>query len=190
MIEDDNEKKKKYLHDEEGDDGRGEGGHGEDESGSGGKTGAIEFRYRDILSSDARDDVLPESETRRLLVVFEDDHKERVDKQKRTRKERDDIKNGRVQAKNYDALGLRIGGGAGGGGGVSPYKTHPLSNFAQFSGATDRKVTAVPADSLSETNDDAKNDLINEYDLTLQLQHQHKLQNAPKFNPKPRGPGY
>jgi hypothetical protein len=180
MIEDDDEKKK-YLPKEEE-----EGGRGDDEGGrgsQGGQTGAVEFRYRDILSTDARDDVLPESEARHLLAVFEDDHKERVDRQKRTRKERDDIKNGRVQANNYDALGLRIGGG-GGGGGTSPYKTHPLSNHAQFSGATDRKVTGVPSDSLAETNDDAKDKLINDYDLTYQ--HTHKLQNAPKFNPKPR----
>ncbi len=112
-------------------------------------------------------------------------HKERVNNQKEKRKERDDIKNGRVKANNYDALGLRIGGGAGGGSGsTSPYKNHPLSNHAQFSGATDRKVTGVPSDSLSETNDKNKNE--NELNLTHQLTN--RLKQAPKFHPKPRGP--
>lgn len=164
---------KKHLPEEEG------------ESGQGGKSGAVEFRYRDILSGDARDDALPDSDIHHLLIVHEDIHKERVDNQKNKRKERDDIKNGRVNAKNYDALGLRIGSGAGGGGGgVSPYKSHPLSNHAQFSGATDRKVTGVPSDSLSETNDKNKNDLLNELDL----RNRHTLKQAPKFNPRPRGP--
>lgn len=151
---------------------------GEDEGGISGRTGEIKFHYRDILSTEPRDDVLTETETHRLLLVHEDIHKERVDKQKATRKERDDIKNGRVNTKNHDGLGLRKGGGEGGGG--SPYKKHPVSNHAQFSGATDRKVTGVPSDNLAETNDDIKQDLLDKLELRLQ----HK--NAPKFNPRPR----
>ena len=172
INKDDEEEKKRLLEDDE-----------TGESGETGQTGAIEFRYRDILSTDARDDILPESEIRRLLSVLEQVHKGRVDNQKIERKRRDDLKQGRVQAQSYDALGLRIGGGAGGGG-TSPYKTHPLSEHAQFSGATDRKVTGVPSDSLSETNDDMQNKLREELDL----RHRHQLQAAPKFNPKPRGP--
>ncbi len=174
MINNDDEEEKKRLQEDD------ESG----ESGQGGQTGAIEFRYRDILSTDARDDILPESEIRRLLIVLEQLHKGHVDNQKNERKRRDDIKEGRVQAQSYDALGLRIGGRGGGGGGTSPYKTHPLSEHAQFSGATDRKVTGVPSDSLSETNDDIKNKLTAELDL----RHRYQLQAAPKFNPKPRGP--
>lgn len=153
-----------------------EGAAGEGEGGISGQTGEIKFRYRDILSTEPRDDVLPEAEIRRLLLMHEDIHKERVDKQKATRKERDDIKNGRVNAKNYDGLGLRKGDGGDG----SPYKKHPVSNHAQFSGATDRKITGVPSDSLSETNDDIKQDLLDK----LELRFQHK--NVPKFNPRPR----
>src|SRR5690242_8149079 len=102
-----------------------EGESGEGEGGISGQTGEIKFRYRDILSTEPRDDVLPEAEIRRLLLVHEDIHKERVDKQKATRKERDDIKNGRVRvnANSYDGLGLRKGGG----GNVSSYKKHPVS---------------------------------------------------------------
>lgn len=165
------EEEKKHLAKEEGKSGEGEGGIS-------GQTGEIKFHYRDILSTDPRDDALPEAEIRRLLLVHEDIHKERVDKQKATRKERDDIKNGRVNTKNYDSLGLRKG--AGDSGSVSPYKSHPVSNYAQFSGATDRKVTGVPSDSLAETNDDIKQDLLDK----LELRFQHK--NVPKFNPKPR----
>jgi hypothetical protein len=167
-----------YLPDEEG--GEGESGG----SSQGGKSGVIEFRYRDILSGEIQD-ALPDTEINHLLVVHEGIHKERVDKQKIERKERDKIKKGLVSAQNYDSLGLRIGGsGSGGGSGSSPYKSHPLSDHAQFSGATDRKVTGVPSDSLSETNDKNKNDLLNELDLRNRL----TLQAAPKFHPKPRGP--
>lgn len=171
-TKDEDEKKRlAELAEEEGESGEGEGGIS-------GQTGEIKFRYRDILSTEPRDDVLPEAEIRRLLLVHEDIHKERVDKQKATRKERDDIKNGRVNANSYDGLGLRKGGG--GGGGNSPYKQHPVSNHAQFSGATDRKITGVPSDSLAETNDDIKQDLLDKLDLRFQ----HK--NVPKFNPTPR----
>ncbi len=166
---------KKDFPEEEGKDGK---------SGTGGKSGAIEFQYRDILSGDARDDQLPDSDIRHLLTVHEDIHLDRVNNQKHKRKERDDIKNGRVKAHQNDSLGLRIGGGAGGGGSASPYKSHPLSNHVQFSGATDRKVTGVPSDNLSETNDKNKNDLLNELDL----RNRHKLKQAPTFNPRPRGP--
>jgi hypothetical protein len=148
-----------------------------DDASTGGQTGAIQFRDF-LLPSDAPDDVLPETEIRRLLKVHEGKHKSDVDNQKRKRKERDDIKNGRVQAQQYDALGLRRG--SGGGGGASPYKTHPLSNHAQFDGATDRKVTGVPSLNESEVNEADKNDLLNELNLTLQHKH------VPKFNPKPR----
>jgi len=168
-TKDEDKDEKKRLAEEEGESGEGEGGIS-------GQTGEIKFHYRDILSTDPRDDVLPEAEIRRLLIVHEAIHKERVDKQKATRKERDDIKNGRVNAKNYDGLGLRKGGG----GDISPYKKHPVSNYAQFSGATDRKITGVPSDSLAETNDDIKQDLLDK----LELRFQHK--NVPKFNPKPR----
>jgi hypothetical protein len=174
------DEEKKHLPEEEG-----EGGES-GESGQGGKSGAIEFRYRDILSGDTRDDALPDSDIHHLLVVHEGIHLKRVNNQKIERKNREAIKNGLVKAQNYDSLGLRIGGGAGagGGGGTSPYKSHPLSNHAQFSGATDRKVTGVPSDNLSETNDKDKNDLSNELDL------RHRLTNAPspKSAPRPRGP--
>lgn len=148
-----------------------------DDESAGGQAGAIEF-YDFLSPTDILDDALPETEIRRLLKVHEGKHKSDVDNQKRKRKERDDIKNGRVQAQHYDALGLRIGGG--GGSGASPYKTHPLSNHAQFDGATDRKVTGVPSLNESDVNEADKNELLNELNLTFQHKH------VPKFNPTPR----
>lgn len=155
----------------------------DDENGGTGTSGEIEFRYRDILSSDLRDDILPDSEIRRLLSVHEDLHKRMVDDQKNERKHRDDIKNGRVETKEYDSLGLRVGQGGGGGGGGYEFKSHPISNHAQFSGATDRKVTGVPSDSNSKTNEGDKNKLVN--DLTLTLTNDLKLQNAPTYTSTP-----
>ncbi len=162
-----NQDEKKYLPEESGDS-------------KGGKTGAVEFHYRDILSTDERDDNLPEAEAKHLLTVQIARHYELVNEQRLKRKERDAIKNGRVNTSSYDALGLRRGGG--GGGDISPYKKHPISDNAQFSGATDRKVTGVPCENNAETNEQNKNDLLNE------LQLRHRLTHQPKFNPRPRGP--
>jgi hypothetical protein len=152
---------------------------GEGKGGKGGKSGEIEFRYHDIFSSEPRDDALPQVEIDRLLRTHIDLHKDRVDKQKATRKERDDIKKGKKHQTGYDALGLR----AGGGGGSLGYKTHPLSNHAQFSGAVDKKVTGVPCDSLAETNDDQKQQLLAELDLRHQHKHVPKHSNTPKPRP-------
>jgi hypothetical protein len=153
----------------------GEGG------GKGGRTGEIAFRYHDVLSSQPRDDVFPEAEIRRLLIVQEELHKQQVDKQKITRKERDDIKKGRVQSKGYDGLGLRKGGS---GGMESVFDSHPtLSKTAQFSGGIDNKVTSVPSDSLAETNDDIKQQLLAQLQLRFGLRQQPTLThtNAPKL---------
>ncbi|MCD6039674.1 MAG: hypothetical protein K0S27_1074 [Gammaproteobacteria bacterium] len=155
----------------------------EEESGQGGKTGAVEFQYRDILSAGPRDDQLPAEEMDDLLKKHEKIHKEYVDTQKETRKERDAIKQGRTPAAHsYDGLGLGRGGA--GGGGASPYKSHPISQHAQFSGATDRKVTGVPSDNLAQTNEEEKQEL--EDKLQLRLRHRNEHKNVPKFNPTPR----
>lgn len=153
---------------ETGDQGTGEGGQG-------GKSGEIAFRYTDVLSVEPRDDVLPPIEIRRILAIHKDIHKERVDKQKLTRKERQALKEGRIiynAAANY-----RTGIGSPGGGTRSQYKTHPIA--AKFSGM-DPKVNAFPSENISETNLDKKNELEN------RLENKLRLQNAPRFNPKPR----
>src|SRR3990167_4745827 len=144
------------------------------ESGECGKSsGDIQFRYQDILSDGQRDDVLPKTEIKRLLVVHQDLHKERVDKQKLTRKERKAMKEGRVSlASNYH-YGMKQA--AVRGGRASSYKSHPLTEKAQFSGI-DRQVNFLPTENQGETNLEIKDKLENRY----------RLQHAPKFNPKPR----
>jgi hypothetical protein len=153
----------------------------DDEDDSGSKSGEIEFRLQNI-AGERRDDMLSEPEIRRLLITQEAAHKNLVDKQKATRKERDNIKNNPAQTAKYgyDSLGLQAGGN---GGGASPYKTHPISQHAQFSGATDHKVTGVPTDNIAQTNDEARQKLEERLELQLglknQLKHTHKLSSAP-----------
>jgi hypothetical protein len=151
--------------DEKDKDETGEGG------GFSGASGEIEFRYKDIYATAPRDDILPDSEIKRLLTVHRDLHKDRVDKQKMTRKERLASKEGRLHHTRDSQHGL----GMGGGGGASNYKKHPISDRAQFSGV-DRQVAAIPTQYEAETN----------LELSEKLENRFVLKNAPKFNPKPR----
>ena len=154
----------------------------EDEDGeaggsAGGQTGKIEFRYQDAISAPKRDDLLPPSEIRRLLIVHKDVHKERVNKQKATREERAARKEGK-----YIVPTVAQQLGRGGGGGSSPYKKHPISNSAQFSGI-DLEVTSLPSENKADTNPELKDKLENKLKLG------NKLQARPQFNPRPRPPG-
>jgi hypothetical protein len=151
----------------------------EKESGEGGSTGIgsgeIHFRYKDILSTGPRDDVLPQDEIKRLLIVHQDSHKDRVEKQKLMYKERQALKEGRtsVRMSVYDdrKMGYNFSGAS-----ASPHKEHPiLTRKAQFSGI-DRQVTSLPTENQADTNLDAKE----------KLENQYRLRHAPKFNPKPR----
>jgi len=147
----------------------------DDDSGEGGKSsGEIQFRYKDILSEGPRDDVLSEGEIKRLLLVHQELHKDHVDKQKATRAERKALKEGKTPA--FSSQSHRIGGSSFGGS-ASPYKKHPITNKAQFSGI-DSQVSAIPSENNAETNADAKEKLEN--------QNRNVLRHAPKFNPKPR----
>ena len=145
------------------------------EGGQGGVAGEIRFRYKDAMSIDPRDDALPPLEVNRLLAVHKDLHKAYIDKQKQTRKERKQLKEGRASLTSREGLVVRARGT--GGGRYSPYKKHPISNRAQFSGI-DRQISTLPTENLAETNEAKRNELENRYQL--------RYQNAPKFNPKPR----
>ncbi len=173
MSEDD-EKNKKYDEEESqtGESGQGDQGG---QTGQGGVAGEIRFRYKDAMSIEPRDDALPLSEINRLLAVHKDLHKAYVDKQKQTRKERKILKEGRASLTSRQDIG--VGLRRGGQGGNSRYKTHPISNKAQFSGV-DRQISALPTENQANTNEEQRNDLENRYEL--------RLQNMPKFNPKPR----
>lgn len=148
----------------------------EEDSKSGGKTGAIGYKFN-TLADPQRDDLLSPAELRRLLSVLKDTHKERVDNQKRKRKERDDIKNGRTP--QHVAKKGRYSFGAGGGG-QSPYKKHPISD--KFAGR-DQQVAPTIDRYAGETNANDQEKLEQQH----QLQHQH--QHVPKFNPRPRPRG-
>jgi hypothetical protein len=151
----------------------------EDTGGIGGQTGEVEFRYKDAMSVKNRDDLLPDSEIRRLLVVHKEIHKARVDKQKATRNERYSQKEGK-----YVVPTVAQQLGQGGSGGVSPYKKHPISDKAQWSGI-DKQVIGIPTLNEADTNPEMKDRLENK----LQNKLQNRLQNTPKFNPRPRPPG-
>ena len=107
-------------------------------------------------------------------MIQSERHKTHVDKQKKTRKERQEIKSGRKKTSTHSA---RRHGAAGGR--YSPYKKHPISDRAQFSGI-DRQVIASPADNISETNAEKRQELEYHYKL------RHRPQAAPRFNPTPR----
>jgi hypothetical protein len=150
-------------------------GDDSEDGGTSGQTGEIEFRYKDAMSVANRDDLLPASEIKRLLIVHKDIHKQRVDKQKATREQRNALKEGKYVA---PSVAQQLAGG--GGGSVSPYKKHPISDRAQFSGV-DKQVVGIPTLNEANTNSELKDKLENKL--------QNRLQNTPKFNPRPRPPG-
>ncbi len=153
----------------ESDSDEGEGGRD-----SGGKTGEIAKRYKDILSTPKRDDLLPPSEIKRLLSVHYETHKDRVTKQKITREQRAALKEGR-----YVAPQSRAGLGSGR---HSPYKRHPISDKAQFSGI-DKQVVGVPTLNEADTNNDLKDALENRLENKLQNRLQNRPTSTPKFRP-------
>jgi hypothetical protein len=178
MSNQDPDKNKKntinYDLNEEDDSGQGSFGGTGDESG-GGIGGKIHFRFRDAASLPPRDDVLPITEIKRLLIVHGELHKERVDKQKQTRKERAALKEGKKLATHGQQQRQGFGGSA-------RFKQHPIANKAQFSGI-DKQVTGLPTEFDAETNAEMQDRLENR--LQNRLQHQ----NVPRFNPTPRPKG-
>jgi hypothetical protein len=144
-------------------------------SSGGGKTGAIEFRFQDGMAGLRRDDLLAPNEMNRLMLVHENMHKARVEKQRITRQDRAAKKEGRFVAQPESRN--RHGLGGGGGGGSSKFKKHPISNMAQFSGI-DKQVVGVPSLNEAETNAEMKD--------TLENRLENKYRNTPRFNPRPR----
>lgn len=134
-----------------------QGGETEGDSGKGGKGGAIEFR--DFLAPERlRDDLLPADEKKRLLIVHRETHEIRVKKQKEQSEIRKALKEGRIPPQAYQQ-GLRQGD--------RPYKVHPISLKAQFSGI-DRQVIALPTEHIAETNQEKKEELQYQYNLHYQ----------------------
>lgn len=155
----------KYL------DEKDEESRGGETGGQGGKSGKIGVRVQVEIS---RDDLLAPSEIKRLTKTHQDIHKSRVDKQKLLRKEREALKEGRVDKVMQYRSQLGMGGGSGS---MSRYKKHPITNKAQFSGI-DKQVTSIPTENQAETNSEVRNDLENRLN--------HRFQPKRTFNPKPR----
>lgn len=153
---------KKYLKSDES----------EDESGSDGKSGQIEFHDFIGGQGSLRDDELPFDEQRRLLAIHGGDMEQRVKKQKALREERKALKEGKKQLKDYRQE-MQSGMS-------SDYKAHPvLKDKAQFSGV-DRQVNSLPTENIAETNEADRNELENEY------RKRYQPEMAPKFHPKPK----
>jgi len=148
----------------------------QDEEGSDGVAGEVRFRYKDAMSIDPRDDALPLPEANRLLAIHKDIHKSYVDKQKQTRKERKLLKEGRNSLTSRQSADVALQAGVRGGR-SSPYKKHPISNKAQFSGV-DRQISSLPTENIAETNEQQRNELENRNEL--------RHRNVPQFNPKLR----
>jgi hypothetical protein len=146
------------------------------ESGEGGKSGAIEFHDFTINLENIRDDLLSPEDKRRLISTHKDTHELRVKSQKDKRDQYKALKSGQIPLQTF-----REGKGAGMN---ALYKANPvLAAAAQF-GGIDKQVNALPTENLAETNQDKREELVNE------LSHRLGYRAQPKFNPKPQGPGY
>lgn len=152
---------------------------GDGDTGHSGSSGEIQFRYKDAYSVDPRDDVLPQPEIDRLLVIHKELHKDLVEKQKATKENYLAMKNGQT-AKNAAQYSLGRHGGA----------TH--SSSWQFKenprfkgkpkGMRDKQVDFRPTELDATSNEALRDRLENRLENKLQLQQQ------PKFNPKPHFP--
>lgn len=143
----------------------------EEESGSSGQSGAIEFRDFLTTASQTRDDLLSADEKKRLLSQHKDIHELRVKKQKEIRDNRQLLKNGQAEVRKANRQ-ARLAA-------ISPYKPNPiLANKAQFSGI-DRQVNALPTENVAETNAEMRDELEYQYRL------RYAPNNAPQFHPKP-----
>jgi len=145
--------------------------------GRGGQSGKIVFKFKDAASLPPRDDVLPENEIKRLLIVHRALHKDYVDKQKLTRKERAALKEGKKNLETINRQALGQGGSS-----QSKFKKHPLSNRVQFSGM-DKQTIGIPSEYDAETNPEMRDKL--EQRLENRLQNRH----VPTFHPTPRPRG-
>lgn len=141
----------------EGDSGKG---------GKGGKGGQVEFREFIAGGENLRDDLLPEDEKKRLLVVHKGTHEVGVKKQKNLRDERQALKEGKISLQSFRE-GLNRGGIN------AMYKANPLlADKAQFSGV-DKQVSALPDENNAETNNEKREE----------LQYQYQLRYAPENAP-------
>jgi hypothetical protein len=159
------------------DSGSGRGDTGTDTGSGGVQGGGIEFVDFTSTFIQTRDDLLSPAEKKRLLATHKDLNEIKVKQQKEKREHYKDLKNGKVSLQSHRA-------GMGANSLNSQFKTNPiLANKAQFSGI-DKTVSVLPNELIADTNQDKQDELVNE------LRNQLGYQSTPKFNPKPRGPGW
>ncbi len=177
MAAEEKDEKKKIFNINTNDPEKEGGGEEGGESGEGGKSGSIEFH--DFLSTgeNIRDDMLSRDEIRRLLSTHKDSNELRVKSQKDKRDDYKKLKEGKMALQVFrETHGI--------GAGRSAFRANPaLRDKAQFSGV-DRQVNALPTENMADTNQEKKDELLNE------LRHRLGYAATPKFNPKPQGPGY
>lgn len=160
MAQDDEYKHKlNHTHLEDTDDSD-EGGE------SGGQAGKIEFREF-VTTGPLRDD-LPGDKLRHIIIMHEGAHLGAVKKQK---EHIDILKQAKENKDNVNNKQRGQGNTLGGGTGHSEYKDHPI--LSKKANGADNKVSPLPNENTADTNDELKNRLVN------------RLQNVPKFNPKP-----
>ena len=145
------------------------GGNSGESGGRGGKSGDVGGPR--IQTEISRDDLLAPSEIRRLLKNHGEIHKGLVDKQKIARQDRVALKEGRKTLNQMRQMGLGQGSGS------SPFKKHPISDRAQFSGSTDNQISFDPRKNDADTNAEARNE--------NELKHSLRFQPQRTFNPKP-----
>jgi len=147
---------------------------GESGTSTGGQGGKIEFHDFITGTTSRRDDNLPPDELRRLRAVHNIAHESRIKKQKELRDYRQALKEGKVSLETHRENKAQEMS--------SKYPPHPtLSNKAQFSGI-DKQENQVPSLNETQTNDENRNELENQYRKTYQPEM------GKKFNPRPQFP--
>lgn len=145
-------------------------------------TGSTGYRYLDPSSQHQRDDLRSPEENRRLLVSHQVIHKDRVNKQKLTRKEREMLKQGKMDLVSavYDKS---RGYGTGVQNRANQYLTHPYAY--KFSGIRDMEVSIFPGENIPDTN---KNEYQNRLELQNRKENRNELRNQKRntLNLKPR----
>lgn len=139
---------------------------GEGDQTSGGTTklvGKIDFGIP------KRDDLLSSSELNRLIAIHSTEHEIRVIKQKELLEARQQLKD---QPRKANQAGIEQTQN-------SNYPPHPiLFNKSQFSGATDPKISPLPDQNNSQTNEGSRDE------KRLEYKKEYTPENAPKLNPK------
>ncbi len=154
-------------------------------SSEGGKAEEVKFRYRDAMSVDPRDDLLPLA----VREAFIMGHADRVNRQKQKRAEMFAARQQPQQNKTA-SRGYAVRGSSRGGGQYSRHASHPLlSQKKQFDGISQNVsplvVNADGLENLDAQNTNPENRQKLEARPVPGLQNRQQLRYERKFNPRP-----